>query len=40
MLAKFPPMAEMFSRLPPPLWGSEPLTSEQKREEERGPGEL
>ncbi|KAI5409131.1 NADH dehydrogenase subunit 5 [Lathyrus oleraceus] len=39
MRAKFPPMAEMFSRLPPPLWGSGPLTSEQKREEERGPGE-
>ncbi|GAU13624.1 hypothetical protein TSUD_347280 [Trifolium subterraneum] len=39
MRAKLPPMAEMFSRLPPPLWGSGPLTSEQKREEERGPGE-
>ncbi|PNY13896.1 NADH-ubiquinone oxidoreductase chain [Trifolium pratense] len=26
MRAKLPPMAEMFSRLPPPLWGSGPLT--------------
>ncbi|KAK8488091.1 hypothetical protein V6N11_019761 [Hibiscus sabdariffa] len=25
MRAKFPPMSEMFSRLPPPLWGSGPL---------------
>ncbi|RRT54274.1 hypothetical protein BHE74_00015650 [Ensete ventricosum] len=31
-------MPEMFSRLPPTFWGTP--KSEQKREEERGPGEL
>ncbi|CAN4127075.1 unnamed protein product [Withania somnifera] len=30
MRAKFPPMAEMFSRLPPPLWGSRPLRVSRK----------
>ncbi|KAK4838760.1 hypothetical protein QYF36_016235 [Acer negundo] len=31
MRAKFPPMAEMFSRLPPPLWGSGPLRALKRR---------